>query len=120
MGKINNISYCNETICFKLSLKYSKSQTDISSLIRKSDKCHQELKFQCFGSRLSQFGSWTDRNGKYHKYFTDIDKNKCECAKNNSCFKIGKILTASCNCDHGDPVQRQDTIILTDKVCFFS
>ena len=122
MGKINNITNCNKTLCYNLTLDYSVSQTNIISQIEKSDKCYQEITFLCFASKISQFATWVDRNGEYRKYFTGIDKNLCECSKNESCFQIGDFadFTISCNCDHGDPVRRKDTIKIKNKVRHFS
>ena len=91
------------------------SKYDIRFLIDKSDNCYQTLTFHCFSSKLSQFASWKGINGQFHQYFTNSKENICECSKNNSCTKIGNIHL-HCNCDHGDPVQRQDLIIIRKKV----
>ena len=91
------------------------SKYDIGFLIDKSDNCYQTLTFHCFSSKLSQFASWKGINGQFHQYFTNPKENICECSKNNSCTKIGNIHL-HCNCDHGDPVQRQDLIIIRKKV----
>ena len=91
------------------------SQQDIELLIEKSDDCYQEINFYCFASKLSQFASWTDNHGELQQFFSNANENSCECGRNKSCVTIGN-LYHSCNCDHGDPVQRQDTIQISDKV----
>ena len=117
VGEEIQIEQCTEKFCFSLNLDYGEASIEyINALIETSQECHQEILFDCYASKFSKFAAFNDTNGNFHEFFTHDDKNVCECSLNDSCFEIPDISAPKCNCDHGDPVQRQDKIQITEKV----
>ena len=86
-------------------------------MIEISKSCYQSVTFKCYISKFTDFASWTDINGGKHKYFSNKAKNVCECANNSTstCFKIHGANDYSCNCNVGDPTEREDVIRITNK-----
>ena len=116
MDKNTVVTYCQEKNCFNTTLTYPVTSTNIKSLIETSMECYQDITFHCKSSKITKYASFTDLSGDYHKFFSNHEKNICQCSENNSCFEIPEIAITSCNCDHGDPVERQDKIKITKKV----
>ena len=118
LNEVIPIEKCTGKFCFNITLDYGHISNDhINALIETSAHCYQEVTFNCYASKFSQFAAFSDTNGNFHRYFTHQDKNECRCSKQGSCFEIPEISITDCNCDHGDPVQRQDVIQVTEKVC---
>ena len=80
------------------------------------------LQFDCYMSRLTTIGEWTDRHDQRQSYFTGANYHQeiCACGAeaNNTCFKLPGIDHSmnQCNCDQKDPVLRNDAGYITNKV----
>ena len=116
-GLPNEIHHCKTKDCYSLSVQYPGVTPELIQYVLKiSERCYQEVKFECYISKLTHYASWTDIHGNSHDYFSRSDRNECQCSKNESCFNAHVVNINKCNCDIGDPTMREDIIRITNKV----
>ncbi|CAL1543037.1 unnamed protein product [Lymnaea stagnalis] len=99
------------------------SAAQITALVKKSDKCKQDLSLDCKNAPFTNNVNYTSCDGIHQRGWAGSFKSeKCACGVNGNCD--GGPLE-SCNCDMNDNVARSDsgTIINTDslpvcQICF--
>ncbi|XP_059149212.1 uncharacterized protein LOC131936280 [Physella acuta] len=113
--------------CFDISYSDQNgnpiSAAQISALVKRSNKCRQDLSLECQHAPATNHVNYTSCDGTPQKGWAGSYKqDKCACGVNGNC--VGG-PTARCNCDMNDGVVRTDagSIINTDslpvcQVCF--
>ncbi|BFZ06474.1 hypothetical protein BsWGS_09513 [Bradybaena similaris] len=76
-----------------LTIGYDSDPSDVNTLARRSEYCHQTIKFSCYpGFRLFPGTSWCGASGKWMETFGSYSYRKCACGAVQSC-------SSSCYCD---------------------
>lgn len=100
---------------FNLSIEYKASMDHIKTLIQTSKECSQSIDFKCILSEITNFASWIDAQGIHKKFFTNPDRNICDCSLNSTCFSQNNLKETFCSCDYKDVNEHNDTITIRDK-----
>ena len=88
------------------------------------DEIKNPIQFDCFSAKLTDTGTWIDRNGENQTYFTGAKYGEkiCQCgipkfndSMENNCFHVGNTVHY-CQCDNKDAVNRQDAGFITNMV----
>ena len=91
------------------------SLSQLASLTRVSSHCEQFIKYECYESRLLEWGYawWVSRDSGKMTYWGGASpgSGKCACGRTKSCADP----SYGCNCDKNDQVWREDSGLLTDK-----
>merc|ERR1712008_306957 len=75
------INNCTTKDCYQLNIQYATSLDQISALIDSSESCKQMIRFNCYLSKLTHFGEWSDRYNERQSYFSgsEYGKKLCDC-----------------------------------------
>ena len=103
---------------YKRGIRYDISMDKIVAIMKRSKKCAQFIKYECYASLIwfisssEYYGWWVSRQGSKMNYWggAAVNSGKCACGMTNSCAGGGK-----CNCDKNDLTWREDSGYLTDK-----
>jgi len=116
---IVDIPHCEGQYCYSLNITYTAPLSQIKTLMDLSERCEQEITFNCFQSALSiedtPVGVWINRDGGQETYYVGENHGShlCSCALNNSCSDSAR--GEKCNCDANYiPEVQEDSGMITD------
>ncbi len=106
---------------FRMEFAYTNATLDqVAALADSSASCGQNIKFDCYMTKLSHQGVWLSRDGEEQTYFDGANFGKfgCGCSSGdfNTCAASGSEGGGFCNCDQKYPMWREDTGVITNKV----
>ena len=106
-------------------IKYDISMEDIVAIIKRSQKCEQFVKFECFNAGfwfnhtaswwVQPYSWWVSREGANMTYWGGAQpgSNNCACGMTNNCISGSE--TKRCNCDQNLSIKTEDSGYLADK-----